>query len=323
MVFMRLRMALDEEADQAIYETWARLAPVVQDACAEYRFVDGFLIESGDVVTVYAALGHPEIPGELAKVRSTSDAESFARRYGLLGFVDADRTPPVGLDEALIAFKEPSVAADTWQHLVRERQELRRAPGDPMDWFLAHAATVSVILELSHLLQTGGDAGLSRYLGQYRARRANGDEAIVLRVAIAGDFPPGLMEFPVNVGVDGRIENATTLGRRIVAELLNANMRRTRRYVDRETLRPYFGLQTLADCIYWLLANEVSGGRLRQCKSCSGIFTATDDRMRYCPPPMGLTGASRCMNRAKQRKLRAKRAQAQRKREKKTRGLRE
>jgi hypothetical protein len=27
--------------------------------------------------------------------------------------------------------------------------------------------------------------------------------------------------------------------------------------------------------------------------------------MKYCPPPMGLAGASRCMNRAKQRKLRA------------------
>lgn len=306
----------DAQAVQAVQESWRRLVPVAQHVSAVYRIEDGFLVESGDMVTAYAPMAQPELPGELAKVRSAADAEAFARRYGLLGFDMADRTLPEGLAEHVVALGRE----DVLQEIMRDRKEYRRRlkeagpePRDPVEWVLAHAATVRVILELAHLLQDGDEAALSRYLDQYRAQRASGEEVFLLRVARGGDFPPGLAEYYPGGGVPATC-------RRIAAELINENLRGARRRVDRETLQSYFGLYTLIGCIYWLLADGIGRKQLRQCLACGAIFTATDDRMKYCPPPMGLSGASRCMNRAKQRKLRAARQeQARRTRKKKTR----
>lgn len=277
-------------------EAWRRMVPWLQAVHSTYSLDDsGHLVAAGAVVTAYAPINRPEVPGELAKVRSEADALAFAKRYGLLGFPDADRTPPLGFAE-VASPKLPSNLrrARGWRAFLEQRRQHDQAPGDPIDWFLAHAATVRTIAELGFF--SDDKAQLIRYLDQYRVRRSS-EEVIALRAARGGERRPDLIEFPVNVG-------APALARRIAAGLLNDNLARARRHMNAETLQSQFGLRTLLDVVYWLLADALTGQQLRQCLACGGIFTATSDRMKYCPPPMGLDGPSRCMNRAKVRKWR-------------------
>ncbi len=269
---------MNDQATEAITDAWRHMAPTAQCVDAEYQVLKGMLVGSGDVETVYAALARPELPGQLARVRSADAAVTFGRRYGLLGFHDQilDAGDVLGRPEG--GFRS---------QIERKR---RTPPGDPIEWVLAHAGVVRLVRELAHGLQRHDTQALTHALDPYRVQR-EGETAVAVRIAWPGESVPRLMEFPVNVKIPA-------LARRIVAHLVNDNLR-ARRRVDRESLRPYFTLHALIDHVYWLLADEISGGRLRQCPSCGGIFTATDDRMKYCPPPMGLEGPSRCMNRAK------------------------
>jgi hypothetical protein len=312
-----MRLQMDESRlRQDISESWRRMVPWGQSVSSAYRVDDeGYLVEGGTAALRYMPITRPEIPGELAKVRSADDAPAFARCYGLLGFARADRTPGEGWFLA-----RPTPPVEEWQALLEQRRQDATAPGDPVDWFLAHATTVRTIVELGHLLGTDDERALERYLDQYRTRLPEqsaeeqrfyapggpgahvppgmrGEEAILLRVADRGARRPGLSTFPINAPM-------LALGRRIVAVLLNQNLERGRRVVDRETLQSRFGLGCLLDVVYWHLADAVAGRRLRQCLACGAVFTITDDRMKYCPPPMGLDGASRCMNRAKVRRWR-------------------
>ncbi len=269
------------------------MVPKTQHVHARHRVVDGVLVEDGPVAALYVAMAHPELPAELARVHSADDAVAFAGRYGLLGF-----------REQILDMGDVMPAAQLTVARQFNRQRRKQGEGDPIEWVLAHAAAVRLVLALAHGLKLNDARQLSRTLAPYRAQH-QGVAVITVREARPAEPVPSLIDFPINV------DEAPALARRIVAELVNANLR-ARRRIARETLRPYFGLYALIDCVYWLLADEVSGGRLRQCPTCEGIFTATDDRMKYCPPARGLEGPSRCMNRAKVRRWREEKKKHQR-----------
>ncbi|MEE2776346.1 MAG: hypothetical protein VYE73_06230, partial [Acidobacteriota bacterium] len=67
-----------------------------------------------------------------------------------------------------------------------------------------------------------------------------------------------------------------------------------------------FAPQSLMDCIHWHLADSALGGWIRRCRDpkCGAFFVAKNNKTLYCPNPLGIKGASRCMNRHKQQKRR-------------------
>lgn len=107
----------------------------------------------------------------------------------------------------------------------------------------------------------------------------------------------------------------------IVAHTLNKNLTGVSRFLQvehqedgRRGFTSLFTPRNLADCVYWHLADSAAGGWVRRCADtrCGAFFVAKDERVKYCPPPMGHEGVSPCMNRAKQRKHREKRKKKKR-----------
>jgi hypothetical protein len=103
----------------------------------------------------------------------------------------------------------------------------------------------------------------------------------------------------------------------IITTILNANLDGVSRQLiveikddRRPGLTSLFEPLALIDSVWWLLADAVVKGKVRECLECGAFFVATDDRMRFCPLPRGQEGSgSRCLSRAKQREYRVRKAQ--------------
>jgi hypothetical protein len=71
--------------------------------------------------------------------------------------------------------------------------------------------------------------------------------------------------------------------------------------------RTGFHFRALIEIVYWHLANALQRGRLWICEAedCRTFFVQRSRGQRYCPPPYGHKGASRCATRARQDRLRS------------------
>ncbi|HEX9429191.1 MAG TPA: hypothetical protein VF944_02345, partial [Candidatus Bathyarchaeia archaeon] len=113
-----------EIASDEIQPSWAQGFTHGWEVAEEYEITGGVLRGKGPSRRMYFPMMHPEIPGEVAKLRREDEAGvlEFARAYGSLGFS--------GL-----------VPAE------------RRCGGDPLPWIWAHAETLHIGLQLILFLQ--------------------------------------------------------------------------------------------------------------------------------------------------------------------------
>ena len=266
----------------------------------EWPVAEDYVIQSGlvrprvggkPVAREYLPMAQPELPAEFAKVGG-GDGEGavlgFIRRYGLLGYAQAWRFPFEELGAARSRFYTPNLA------------------GDPVPWLVAHARAVALVGELARALDE--PEALSLQIGQLTVRAATGDEMLAFSVPGRGRTRPGQVQMrPRKSPRESALE--------IIAHILNENLDGVSRTLlvepqdDRRLgLTSLFTPLNLLDAIYWLLADAVVGARVRSCLACKRFFMATSDRMKFCPPPMGLAGVSRCMNRFKQQQFRERKA---------------
>jgi hypothetical protein len=247
--------------------------------------VDGKPIEYVDIhrglrrMKQYMPMAHPELPAEFAKIdgRGQDAVLAFVRLYGLPGL---------------------------WKYQLGAPRRHGPEPlcGDPLAWILAHARSVRLVGELARALND--EAQLAQQIEE-------------LRVTGPGiGFP---LSFPL-MRRDGRYPSSWAIAEQatprdtalwlVTAQLNNALAGVQRIVVFTEGhLESRFVPDSLIDCIYWLLADAVVGSTLRRCSACGRFFVTTHDRMKFCPPPMGLNGPSRCMNREKVRRWREEQRQ--------------
>ncbi len=260
------------------------------------------------------------MPAVFARLAHQSDKEllAFVRTYGL---------PGQGL--ALTATERllTTTRRDQWTELGASLDASRSLDeGDSVPWVYAHARTVALIIALHRALSRESDpAALTRILDKF----GTGDvRATSLRI------PAGVrgltVEFTkerysefltrLTVGRDprrvarSRAARDESLAVALIVELMNLNVEGIRLELTASgtSLKQRFRPPNLMASIYLLLAQSLLGNKVRECHNprCGMMFIATDERMLYCPPPLGVKGVSPCMNRHKVRRARDKRSKS-------------
>lgn len=291
-----------EESRGRLFATpWPVAEQYVIEGGVVFPMVSGKKYRNALLDPTYMPMARPELPGEFAKVAGGGEEAvlRFVRWYGLPGYADA----LTDLEASALILARDS--KDTVIPIMIDKGYDPQLEGDPLAWILAHADTVKLAGELAAALPRGGavQALLERRLVQKR----DWQEISYARAKRGWTRPSQVgIPFPGRpIGPKGGWEAAAL---KIIAAILNANLGGVRRavHVEGKPLRvvSLFWPQNLLDCIYWLLADAVTGEQLRQCPECGHFFVATTDRMKYCPPPRGVAGPSRCMHRAKVRRWR-------------------
>jgi len=238
----------------------------------------GMLVGCGAPTKWFAPFVHSELPGELAKLRTATDADIlvFAERYGQLGFQGSHN------GEWL-----------EWGKVGRIRYG-----GDPLEWIRAHGRGAHICLEITEALSKKPKESSRRL------------EALIKEYSDATyGVPVGVYE------VAYRSSGSVTLAqspeqdaRSLRREIINRNLRGVQRYVsvDSETKRDrsYFH-GSVSAVVYWHLANLIDQGTVKRCEAegCGAVFIQDDPRRRHCPPQWGQQ-ESPCALRQRQRNRR-------------------
>lgn len=276
-------------------ESRVRRFLTVWPVAERYAVRDGYLIPipNGPARSdrSYPPLARPELPAEFAKLATgdAADVLAFAKTYGVLGYKDALRFPA----EAVGA------------------QDLRlydsNAPGDPLPWIAAHARAVALVGSLANALDDPN--ALAALLATITVRTEDGEEELSFQCPARGHTRPGQMQMrPARTPRESALH--------VIAHIVNANLGGVERELVVESQPPggalgltsAFTPHSLTDCIYWLLADAVADGKVRACLACQRFFVSTDQRMKFCPRPMGHSGASLCLTRYKQAQYRTRHA---------------
>ncbi len=249
----------------------------------------------------YFPMSRPELPAELAKAATGAEKDllRFTRRYGGLGY----RREMLSITRVGTLLDGKGAGA----HSVEGTGELVPGgdePGEPVSWLLAHAETVRLVLQLYGRLDD--EPALSSFLETLKI--SDGPALLFVKAATRGRNYRTCRGLVLEPNATSR--NVAML---ILTDLLNNNLSGgIRREIgpegDSDKIQSVFRFINLLDCVYWHLADAVTGGWVRRCADpeCGAFFAAKSERVKYCPPAMGNKGVSPCMNRHKQRKHRRK-----------------
>mgnify|MGYP000867376666 CR=1 FL=1 len=282
-----------------------RLWPVAEDYVIKKGFILPVLegkvvdprtpIKSVKKESLYLPMGRPELPGEFARLADEDEEKvlAFVRRYGLLGY------------HCALRFPYEVISADKMKMYNYE------SPGDPLNWVFAHAKAVNLIMHLAEALNRPDELKIR-----------------LERLLVEEDLPSGQKRHFVSYlrpqrafGLPGHARTSIELmggykktAIHIITDIINENLTGIARNLEMEWkeedndygIVSFFSFRNLMDCIYWLISDAIVGGKVRSCEYCGKPFTAPDDKTKYCPP-LQWEKVSRCMNRAKQSRLRKKR----------------
>jgi hypothetical protein len=290
--------------------TWCHVAP-------DYRIEGGHVCPVGNTTATYLPARRHELPAALARVDGDARVIDFVRRYGLLGYGQAySPEERVGVRHLDVWFGIEGTERQAALRALGSSREAREAPGDPVDWVLAHAATVRLVINLIGTFDD--EAALRGVLQTLRVRDEQGVVGYAYQYAERGRREPHLYRM-IDLG-----GSPQEVAGQIVSHVLVANLSGTSRQIvadwgqaeNRFQFVSLFSPRNLLDTIYWQLADVAVGGDVRRCAdpTCGAWFVATHAKMKYCPPPRGYyqpdddrDPVSPCMNRHKQRQYAAKR----------------
>ena len=204
--------------------------------------------------------------------------------------------------------------------------------GDRIDWFLAHAGNVSLVLGLQGALAAFGAYGEPPQKAPVREnalatlKRILGQEAQVklpvkvglgrFRATAPRSHPPRIptTSAPWYVPMEAKRlrviqkhlqqqnrRQIADAGKLLLAELFNPNLGSVRRTFDPKSGSSVFHFRALIEAIYWQIADK--GKALRQCEECGLWFFPNDARRKFCPNPTS-GRESKCGKRNFMRKLR-------------------
>lgn len=306
----------DEMNHDEILESESRsfnqLWPVAEDYIIEKGFIlpvmGGKVVDPRSLMaltreekSLYLPMGRPELPGEFARLADEDEEKvlNFVRRYGLLGY------------HCALKFPYEVISAD------QMKMYNDKSPGDPLNWVFAHAKAVNLVMHLAEALNKPDELKIRLERLLVKEDLSSGQKRVVVSYLIPNRAfgLPGYARTDIDL-LGGYKKTAIY----IIADILNKNLTGIERNLKmewREEDNDYriislFNFCNLLDCIYWLIADAVTAGKIRACEYCGKPFVAPNDKTKYCPPLPWQT-YSTCMNRAKQRKFQEKKRQAKRK----------
>jgi len=211
----------------------------------------------------------------------------FLATYGNLGRLYAN-----DVDENR-AWKEDTKAE---RDDLIEEQGLSAIWAEPVEWIEAHRAGVSWCLRAGAVLSMPSE---TRRESNERDQRC--DE---IRLALPLEMGFG-NTISVSLSAGSKFDPVKRLGKTLEFALIR-NLGGVRRWPEFRDggLRTTWGAMALIDMIYSLLADALTGERLRICEHCAKPFVQTDLRQRFCPP-LRVGAKSTCMNTALVRRKRA------------------
>lgn len=208
---------------------------------------------------LYFPFLHKELPSHFAHlyVGTDSDIMGFINSYGMLGraFLIADKT-----------------------RRVEERQKYPES----VDWIRAHSKTIDICLTIKNHLQkfecydiaSYKNPPLEDYIKQFLIR-----PNCYKFEDIGETYNITTMQF---IGENSLYQDAI----KILQELINCNIRyfyRTIELLENGHLSNNYNFTALIEVIYWIVADTLISGTVKQCEECGRVFIQTDKRQKYCP----------------------------------------
>jgi hypothetical protein len=230
---------------------------------------------------VYSPMLRPELLDGALALRTDADILAFARAFGPFGWESlasgSDRWP-------------------VWMEYLDARARQRRrhggAFGEPLEWVIAHVATLRWSRQTASYVQTREHQPRKPSCWAIGADLVGGTKRRWRR-------EEGLHTLP-DYDFDGELLEA----------LLNENLRWTTEeffWWDEALVRRRL-VGTLVEALYVHLSDSIVGVlRTARCDECGAAFLKTDARQRFCPHPAGDMMESRCASRARARRARERR----------------
>jgi hypothetical protein len=257
------------------------------------------------------------LPGLVRLHRTASNigvaaACAFARDFGRLGFSELNQNKPLHIS---LCVQRPRSLQQVYSWF---------SAGDPLAWMLTHARTIDIALNLIRKLQQHDREGLRRLLAgteQRHVRRASHVRDLdgrrvewspaswtYLPLRVATIEPPwyvGIELDPIRQLLRKRGEAVAAWA--LLGQLVNPNLQRINADIDEHGKRRHRPL-ALIQVAYQYIADQIETGRIRRCKDpkCQAPFFQDHASQEYCPPPPGSTRGSRCGERHRKERLRAK-----------------
>jgi hypothetical protein len=159
-----------------------------------------------------------------------------------------------------------------------------RRGGDPLDWFMAHANTVAMIIKLIGIYNSGDR--VDRF--QIKAPIAYGEKI---------DRPAEILLLPK--------ASMRLYAYKYLQQLLNPNLEHVHLFFPAEPAPMFLKTRALVDAVYIQLGHYPNYQQtlVRRCEDCGEFFVGADPRQRHCPPPLSST-RSRCASRKNTRNFR-------------------
>lgn len=231
---------------------------------------------------LYSPVLKPDLLDRAQALHTDADILEFAGAFGPFGW-------------------EGLAAGDSgwpvWTEYLDARAKQRRrhadAFGEPLEWVIAHVATLRWSRQTASYVQT-------------RERQPRKPAVWAIGGELFGKTTrrwrrsEGLHTLP-EYDFDGEV----------LAALLNENLRWTKEnfFWWEEALVRRRLVGTLIEALYVHLSDAIVGAlRTARCEECGAAFLKTDARQRFCPNPAGDMRASRCAGRARTRRARERRS---------------
>ena len=239
-------------------ENFQNLWPVTD----KYRIEGNVIKQYGKPQKLYAPIECKNLPNEFAMLCEEPNNEeiiNFLRTYGLLG-------------RGLLNAQYTSIG--------NQNNVVTKNIVETTDWVITHSKTVKTILDLSYYIQEYKYGELKKYLIEY----ACGKNSTAIQLEIGNLEDTEKITIPFDF-CDDEIETSV---RRLCAELISENIQNIHRlvYVDKKgCLQSTFVFTALIEIIYWILADSILKGELKQCMWCKRFFIQTHGNQKYCPIP--------------------------------------
>lgn len=229
----------------------------------EYNIINGIVNPVGLIRKMYSPIGCKNIPNELAQLyKYGNDTEiiKFYKSYGMLGRNYFEDQP-------------------------------KKDRGETLDWIYAHSKTIDICITIDFYLKEMSNEQREEFTEE-QFKSIQGKQL----KSYLSQFEKSKLYYFYGLAVKSKISkvliipytnNIFETARNIRRELINNNINGIYRCLEYDNEKKQetsiFSFVTLIEVIYWILADKVIGGTVKECTWCKRPFIQTHKLQKCCP----------------------------------------